>query len=182
MANCIGFYEFYARNSYFCDPSHICGNRENILEIAQQAFNFEYDGLMIESHCNPDKAWSDAKQQVTPERLSEIMKELVLRKSQSEDEYYLSTLKQLRDEIDETDFMIFENISQRMQISALIGELKKQHNVAIYQRERWQEIRENFESIGENLGLSKDFIKKLLDAIHQESIHQQNLILNKKTV
>ena len=178
----LDFMNFMPEIPILCDPSHICGNRENILEIAQQAFNFEYDGLMIESHCNPDKAWSDAKQQVTPERLSEIVKELVLRKSQSEDEYYLSTLRQLRDEIDETDFMIFENISQRMQISALIGELKKQHNVAIYQRERWQEIRENFESIGENLGLSKDFIKKLLDAIHQESIHQQNLILNKKTV
>ena len=178
----LDFMNFMPEIPILCDPSHICGNRENILEIAQQAFNFEYDGLMIESHCNPDKAWSDAKQQVTPERLSEIVKELVLRKSQSEDEYYLSTLRQLRDEIDETDFMIFENISQRMKISALIGELKKQHNVAIYQRERWQEIRENFESMGENLGLSKDFIKKLLDAIHQESIHQQNLILNKKTV
>lgn len=162
-----------------CDPSHICGNRENILDIAQQAFNFEYDGLMIESHCNPDKAWSDAKQQITPERLSEILKELILRKSQGEDEYYLSSLKQLRDEIDETDFVILEAIAQRMKISTLIGELKKQHNVAIYQRDRWQEIRENSETIGDKLGLSKDFIKKLLDAVHQESIQQQNLILNK---
>ena len=163
-----------------CDPSHICGNREGIFDVSQQAYNFEYDGLMIESHNNPDEAWSDAKQQITPERLLEILQKIELRKSDDEDALYHSNLSRLRNEIDENDQSILETIAQRMSISAQIGELKKEHNVAVFQPERWKQIRENSVKQGEKLGLSEEFIDKLVKAIHQESIQHQNLIMNKK--
>lgn len=163
-----------------CDPSHICGNREGIFEVSQQAFNFEYDGLMIESHCNPDEAWSDAKQQITPERLLEILKKIELRKSDDENAFYHSQLNRLRNEIDETDQAILEIIAQRMLISTQIGELKKEHNVAVFQPERWKQIRENSIKQGQLLGLSEEFIDKLIKALHQESIQQQNSIMNKE--
>jgi len=163
-----------------CDPSHICGNREGIFEVSQQAFNFEYDGLMVESHCNPDEAWSDAKQQITPERLLEILKKIELRKSDDENAFYHSQLNRLRNEIDETDQAILEIIAQRMLISTQIGELKKEHNVAVFQPERWKQIRENSIKQGQLLGLSEEFIDKLIKALHQESIQQQNSIMNKE--
>ncbi len=163
-----------------CDPSHICGNREGLFDVAQQAYNFEYDGLMIESHNNPDEAWSDAKQQITPERLLEILQKIELRKSDDEDALYHSNLNRLRNEIDETDQSLLETIAQRMSISTQIGELKKEHNVAVFQPERWKQIRENSVKQGEKLGLSEEFIDKLVKAIHQESIQHQNLIMNKK--
>lgn len=165
-----------------CDPSHICGNRDGIAEVAQLAFNFEYDGLMIETHCNPDCALSDANQQITPERLTEILKNLELRKSDDEDAIYHSKLRRLRAEIDETDQMIFDAISQRMNVSVQIGELKKEHNVAIYQAERWNQIRKQSIEKGAKLGLSEEFIEKLLNAIHQESINHQNLIMNQNNI
>ena len=163
-----------------CDPSHICGNREGIYDVAQQAFNFEYDGLMIETHSHPDEAWSDARQQITPERLLEILQKIELRKSDDEDAIYHSRLSLLRSEIDETDQNILENMAQRMAVSVQIGELKKEHNVAVYQPERWKHIRENAVKQGEKLGLSEEFIDKLLKAIHQESIQRQNRIMNKE--
>lgn len=161
-----------------CDPSHICGNREGIFDVAQQAFNFEYDGLMVESHNNPDEAWSDAKQQITPERLLEILKKLELRKSDDPDALYHSKLNRLRNEIDESDQSIIEIIAQRMQVATQIGELKKEHNVAVFQPERWKSIRENAVKQGTKMGLSEEFIDKLVKAIHQESIQHQNLIMN----
>lgn len=161
-----------------CDPSHICGNRENLLDVAQQAFNFEYDGLMLETHCNPDEAWSDAQQQITPERLDEILSTLVVRNSDNKDELYLANLERLRLEIDESDQLILDAIAQRMQLSNQIGDLKKEHNVAIYQPERWKQIWENTERIGEQLGLSHEFIEGFLKAIHQESIQRQHAIFN----
>ncbi len=163
-----------------CDPSHICGNREGIFDVSQQAYNFEYDGLMIETHNNPDEAWSDAKQQVTPERLKEILQKIELRKSDDEDALYHMNLARLRNEIDENDQSLLDNIAQRMLISNKIGELKKEHNVAVFQPERWKQIRENSVKQGEKLGLSEEFIDKLIRAIHQESIQHQNLIMNKE--
>lgn len=165
-----------------CDPSHICGKRDGIFEVAQLAFNFEYDGLMIETHSNPDCALSDAKQQVTPERLNEILKNLELRKSDNSNSIYHSNLNRLRDEIDETDQMILDAISQRMSISALIGELKKEHNIAIFQAERWSQIRKQTIERGAKLGLSEEFIDSLLKAIHLESVNQQNKIMNKNHI
>lgn len=163
-----------------CDPSHICGKRDGIAEVAQLAFNFEYDGLMIETHHNPDCALSDAQQQVSPERLSEILKGLKVRKSDDEDAIYHANLQRLRGEIDETDQSILDAISQRMSISAQIGELKKEHNVAIFQNERWSQIRNQAIEKGAELGLSEEFIDMLLKAIHQESINHQNLIMNQR--
>ncbi len=163
-----------------CDPSHICGNREGIFEVAQQAYNFEYDGLMIESHNHPDEAWSDAKQQITPERLLEILKKIELRKSDDEDAIYHMKINHLRNEIDETDQGILDAVAQRMKIASQIGELKKEHNVAVFQPERWKQIRENSVKLGDKLGLSEEFIDKLVRAIHQESILHQNQIMNKE--
>lgn len=163
-----------------CDPSHICGNREGIYDVSQQAYNFEYDGLMIETHNNPDEAWSDASQQITPERLLEILQQLELRKSDDQDAVYNSRLNRLRNEIDEADQNIIETIAQRMNVSVQIGELKKEHNVAVFQPERWKAIRENAVKQGERLNLSEEFIDKLIKAIHQESIQHQNQIMNKE--
>ncbi|MBA5629417.1 bifunctional 3-deoxy-7-phosphoheptulonate synthase/chorismate mutase type II [Moheibacter lacus] len=163
-----------------CDPSHICGNREGIFDVSQQAYNFEYDGLMIESHHQPDEAWSDAKQQITPDRLLEILRKIELRKSDDEDAFYHSKINHLRNEIDETDQGILETIAQRMKIASQIGELKKEHNVAVFQPDRWKQIKDNSVQQGEKLGLSEEFIDKLVRAIHQESISHQNQIMNKE--
>ncbi|MDD3771176.1 MAG: bifunctional 3-deoxy-7-phosphoheptulonate synthase/chorismate mutase type II [Weeksellaceae bacterium] len=161
-----------------CDPSHICGNRTGLFEVAQQAFNFNYDGLMIETHNNPDDAWSDAEQQITPERLTEILGQLQLRKKDDEDSFYHSDLSHLRSEIDEADQIILETMANRMSISSQIGKLKKAHNVALFQPERWKQILENAIKQGETLNLSEEFIVKLVRAIHQESIQHQNKIMN----
>ena len=163
-----------------CDPSHICGNREGLFDVSQQAFNFEYDGLMIETHCNPDEAWSDAAQQITPARLKEILVDLELRQSDDPDSIYKAGIDNLRHQIDELDSSILDTISQRMKVANAIGNLKKEHNVAVFQPERWKKIKENSVKAGATLGLSEDFIDKLLQAIHQESVAQQNKIMIKK--
>lgn len=163
-----------------CDPSHICGNREGLFDVAQMAFNFEFAGLMIETHPNPDDAWSDAKQQITPETLSGMLDRLVLRKSDDQDALYHSNLDRLRNEIDETDQIILDAVAQRMAVSAEIGRLKKEHNVAVFQRERWGQILEKAIKLGEKLGLSEEFIDELIKAIHQESIRHQNSIMKKE--
>lgn len=160
-----------------CDPSHICGNREGIFDVAQQAFNFKFEGLMIEAHNDPDNAWSDAKQQITPARLLEILQKLELRKSDDEDSIYHSRLDALRHEIDESDSSLLETIAHRMKIATQIGELKKEHNVAVFQPDRWSQIKEKAVSEGSKMGLSEEFVEKLLKAIHQESIAQQNKIM-----
>lgn len=163
-----------------CDPSHICGNREGLFDVAQQAFNFEYDGLMIETHCEPDKAWSDAQQQITPERLKQLLSNLELRKSNDTDAFYHNQLERLRSAIDEADQQILDAIAQRMQVSSQIGELKKQHNVALFQPDRWKQIRENTIQLGGKYGLSEEFIDRFLTAIHQESIQHQSKIVSPK--
>lgn len=164
-----------------CDPSHICGNREGLAEVAQLAYNFEYDGLMIETHCNPDLAWSDAEQQLTPEKLAELISSLELRKSDDEDSIYHSNLIRMRSEIDETDQEILEAVIKRMQIYSQIGELKKEHNVAVFQPERWRQIRQKAVEQGVKLGLSDEFIDNLINAIHLESIRYQNQIMVQNT-
>ena len=163
-----------------CDPSHICGNREGLFDVSQQAFNFEYDGLMIETHCNPDEAWSDAAQQITPARLKEILVDLELRQSDDPDAIYKTGIDNLRHQIDELDSSILDTIAQRMKVANAIGNLKKEHNVAVFQPERWKQIQENAVKAGASLGLSEDFIDKLLQALHQESVAQQNNIMIKK--
>ena len=160
------------------DPSHICGNREGIFDVSQTALDLKMDGLIIETHCNPDKAWSDAQQQITPSRLVEIMEALKVRKPRFEQEASLSKLSALRKEINAKDEQLLETLSERMQIVENIGKAKKESNVAVLQNARWNEILGKVVEIGEGQGLSKIFIEKIFKAIHQESIAHQEEIIN----
>lgn len=160
------------------DPSHICGNREGIFDVSQTALDLKMDGLIIETHCNPDKAWSDAQQQITPARLVEIMEELKVRKPRFEREESLSKLNALRKEINAKDEQLLETLSERMQIVENIGKAKKDSNVAVLQNTRWNEILVKVIEKGEEQGLSKNFIEKIFKAIHQESIAHQEDIIN----
>jgi len=159
------------------DPSHICGNREGIFDVSQTALDLKFDGLMIETHCDPDEAWSDAKQQIKPARLIEIMNELKVRKPRFEKEESVAKLNALRKEINAKDDQLLETLSERMQIVDNIGKAKKESNVAVLQNTRWQEILHKVTDKGEEHGLSKLFIEKIFKAIHQESISHQEKIL-----
>ncbi len=160
------------------DPSHICGNRSGIFDVSQTALDLKMDGLMIETHCHPDEAWSDAKQQIKPERLMEIMTELKVRKPRFEREESLSKLNALRKEINAKDEQLLETLSERMEIVENIGKAKKESNVAVLQNARWNEILGNVVEKGETQGLSKIFIERIFKAIHQESIAHQEQIIN----
>ncbi len=160
------------------DPSHICGRRDILLDVAQKAIDLDYDGLMIESHIDPDMAWSDAKQQVTPERLSEMLGEIVWRKEDVNSEEFHAALEKLRQQINHLDDELMQVLGQRMKIAEKIGEYKKQNNITILQTNRWNEILERAFAKGEKLGLTKEFITKYFDAVHMESINRQNRIMN----
>jgi len=160
------------------DPSHICGNRTGIFDVSQTALDLKMDGLIIETHCHPDKAWSDAKQQIKPKRLVEIMNELKVRKPQFEGKESLSKLHALRNEINAKDEQLLETLSERMQIVENIGKAKKESNVAVLQNSRWNEILDKVVEKGETQGLSKIFIERIFKAIHQESIAHQEHIIN----
>lgn len=161
-----------------CDPSHITGRRDMIQKVSQQALDLNYDGLMIETHCDPDNAWSDAAQQVTPQQLKEICKNLVVRKKTEEGYEFNQKLDRLRVNIDEYDSKILELLGKRMKVSEEIGALKREENVALLQNHRWTEILEKMKVSGAELGLSEEFIQLLFKAIHQESIGHQEKILN----
>jgi len=163
----------------FCDPSHITGDRNAIAEISQQALDLNYEGLMLETHINPDDAWSDAQQQITPETLKIILSNLKTRKEIDDDFDFVSKLAKLRLQIDETDEKILDIIGKRMQIVEVIGNLKRDKNVAILQQQRWQEILNRMLVIGKEKGLNEDFVIHLFKAIHQESIWHQGKIINK---
>ena len=160
------------------DPSHICGNRTGIFDVSQTALDLKMDGLIIETHCHPDKAWSDAKQQIKPKRLVEIMNQLKVRKPRFEREESLSKLNALRNEINAKDEQLLETLSERMQIVENIGKAKKESNVAVLQNARWNEILDKVVEKGETQGLSKIFIERIFKAIHQESIDHQERIIN----
>lgn len=157
-----------------CDPSHIGGKRELIAPISQQAMDLNFDGLIIESHCNPDKALSDAGQQVTPEALEYILSKLVLR------DITLSTesLNDLRKQIDNLDDELMEVLSKRMRIAREIGVYKKEHNMTILQTSRYDQILNDRLAQGEHLGLSSEFMSRVLKSIHEESIRHQVNIMN----
>ncbi|WP_017732299.1 prephenate dehydrogenase [Nafulsella turpanensis] len=161
-----------------CDPSHICGNRELLAEVSQQAMDLNYTGLMIESHISPEKALSDAKQQVKPERLAQIINELVLREGYEGKVLVDDTLQGLRNQVDQCDSEIFTMLSQRMQVVESIGQYKKKNKLTILQTSRWNDILEQSFARGEKLGLSRDFIEKYLKAVHQESINHQSAVMN----
>lgn len=162
-----------------CDPSHITGRRDMIQEVSQQALDLNYDGLIIETHIDPDNAWSDAAQQVTPTVLKQIFYDLRVRKETDEADDYTMRMNKLRTQIDEFDSKILEILGGRMKIADQIGALKKEKNVAILQNKRWQEILDKMIAEGSQKGLSEDFIVQLFKAIHQESIDHQEKIINK---
>lgn len=162
------------------DPSHICGNRENILNVSQMALDLQFDGLMIETHYDPDNAWSDAKQQITPKRLNEITTLLKVRKSSFEKENSLKKLEVLRDEINDIDASLIRLLANRMAVSKKIANEKKARNVAILQPERWNELLKKRILKGENIGLDANFMEKIYKAIHQESIKIQEDVISKE--
>lgn len=160
------------------DPSHICGNRDGLFDVAQKAIDLDYDGLIIEAHIDPDNAWSDAKQQVTPERLKEMLETIVWRKEGKDNSALQAGLETLRQQINHLDDEMLQILSQRMKIADKIGEYKKENNVTILQTNRWQEILDKMMAKGEKLGLSNDFIMKYLDAVHLESINHQKKVMD----
>ncbi len=164
-----------------CDPSHMTGKRAMIAETSQQALDLNYDGLMIETHPDPDNAWSDAAQQVTPAMLAEILSGLIVRNPMDDSDFFVRELSKLRSQIDEFDSKIIEVLGKRMRIADKIGALKEERNVAVLQPKRWREVLDRMTSEGSELNLSSEFIHRLFQAIHQESItHQQNVISSKK--
>ncbi len=160
------------------DPSHICGRRDILMEVAQKAIDLDFDGLMIESHIDPDAAWSDAKQQVTPERLVEMLDQIKWRKEDVPSETFHAALDKFREQINHIDDELMQLLGQRMQIADKIGEYKKNNSVTILQTNRWNQILEKAFGKGDKLGLSQEFITRYLDAVHMESINRQNKIMN----
>ena len=163
-----------------CDPSHISGKRDLIQAVSQKAFDLTFNGLIIESHIDPDNALSDVKQQVTPDQLNKILKGLVLRDVESTNLEFQHTIEELRTKIDYFDDQILDLLENRMKVSDNIGEYKKKNKIAILQSNRWDEILNTAQEKGDRTGLSKRFIEKIYKAIHEESIQHQNIIMNAK--
>jgi chorismate mutase len=160
-----------------CDPSHICGNRERLSEVSQKAMDLNYDGIIIESHCDPSVAMSDASQQLTPNALNDLLKNLILRNPEATNGS-LVTLEELRSEIDKIDDNILDIFEKRMKIAEQIGSYKKENNIAILQTKRWDQILTKRRLMGEKKGLSAEFIDIIFRAIHQESINHQTKVMN----
>ena len=160
------------------DPSHITGKRDMIFEVSQTALDLNFDGLMIETHFDPEKAWSDAAQQVTPDTLKQIMEDLKVRKQTNTEEEYQKSLNNLRAQITVADNQLVALLGKRMKVADQIGGLKKEKNVAVLQSKRWNEILGNMILEGETKGLSEEFVLKMFKAIHQESINHQEKVIN----
>ena len=158
-----------------CDPSHIGGRRDLIAPLCQQAMDLGADGLIVESHCDPDKAWSDAKQQVTPDVLDYILSLLVIR----DDTVTTEGISQLRKQIDELDNQVMDVLAKRMRVCREIGQYKKEHNMTVLQAQRYNEILDKRGAQGSLCGMDAEFIKKIYEAIHEESVRQQIEIINK---
>ncbi len=158
-----------------CDPSHMGGRRDLIAPLSQQAMDLGFEGLMIESHCNPDCAWSDAKQQVLPEVLDFILDRLVVREEMEVTE----SITQLRKQIDELDNQLMDLLTKRMRVSREIAEYKKLHNMTVVQTTRYSEILDKRATQGSLCGMSPDFIRDIYEHIHEESVRQQLGIMNK---
>ena len=160
------------------DPSHICGRRDCIENVAQTALDLQFDGLMIETHHTPDEAWSDAKQQITPSVLHDIITRLVVRSKTFKDKKAIDKLEILREEINEIDKQLIQTLSERMEIVKKIALAKKERNVAVLQTERWQEVINKMTLVAEKANLDVKFVKRLFKEVHQESIRQQEGIIN----
>lgn len=160
------------------DPSHITGRRDLIEPVSQKALDLDFNGLMIESHCNPDKALSDAKQQITPEVLQGIKERLVLRDSKTDNPVFTDRLEELRETIDSIDSKLIGVLSKRMQVCEEIGQCKKDNNITILQQARWDKVVNNRLEKGTDKGLTEEFMKDLYDSIHKESIRHQMKVMN----
>ena len=158
-----------------CDPSHIGGRRELIAPLCQQAMDLGFDGLIVESHCDPDKAWSDASQQVTPDVLDYILSLLVIRDEHTTTE----GIQTLRKQIDELDNQIMDLLSKRMRVCREIGQYKKEHNMTVLQANRYNEILSKRGVQGSLLGMGQEFVARVFESIHEESVRQQIEIINK---
>jgi len=161
-----------------CDPSHICGNRTLLQQVSQKSIDLDFDGLMIESHIDPDNAWSDAKQQLTPAKWNEMMDALIWRSEDTNVQEFNTALIHLREQINQVDDELLTLIGQRMKLADRIGSYKKENNITILQTNRWNDILLRAYNKGEQLGLSKEFIVRYFDAVHIESINHQNKIMN----
>ena len=161
-----------------CDPSHIGGTRELIEPLSQKALDMNMAGLMIETHLTPNEAWSDAKQQITPEKLNEILSTLVVREKDIGNADFLSKLDTLRTKIDDSDQKLLEILAGRFKIISEIGQYKKENNTTILQSDRWFEILKNRKESGSELGINEEFIDSLLKLIHKESVLLQTKIMN----
>jgi chorismate mutase len=160
------------------DPSHICGRRDILHDVAQKAIDLDFDGLIIESHIDPDNAWSDAKQQITPEQLGDLIGSIIWRKEDINSEELHAAMEKMRTQINQLDDELMQLLGQRMKVADKIGQYKKDNNITILQTNRWNAILERAFSKGETLGLSREFITKYFDAVHMESINHQNRIMN----
>ena len=156
-----------------CDPSHISGKREYIQEVSQQAMDLGFDGLIIEAHCSPDCAWSDKAQQVTPQGLAYICRNLVIRETNATTE----SLTELRSQIDKLDDELLELLSRRMRVSRDIGQYKKEHNMPVLQAQRYGELLTRRADQAVRMGMDREFMRSVLQAIHEESIRQQMAVL-----
>ena len=167
----------YPQLAFFADPSHMAGDRKYLLELSQRAMDLGLDGLMVESHCTPDQAWSDARQQLTPASLQNLLESLVIRDNTSDNEAYKEGIDALRTRIDVIDENLLKLLKDRMDVSRRIGQYKKEHNVAILQAGRWEQLLSDMVERGAQLGLSEASIRAIMTAIHDESVRVQNAIL-----
>lgn len=163
--------------AFICDSSHICGSRELLYDVSQKALDLSYDGIMLEVHPNPNEAWSDPAQQLTPVAYKEMKSKLKYRQSTTDDADFLDSLEALRGQIDEIDDEILALLEARMKLSDGIGMFKKRNNIAILQTTRWGEILETGIAKGKRKGLSEELISGVLKAVHQESINRQHKIM-----
>jgi chorismate mutase len=163
-----------------CDPNHICGRRNILRDVSQKAIDLDFDGLMIETHIDPDNAWTDKKQQVSPALLDELLQSIVWRNERTDAQTFNTALEALREQINQVDYELLELLSRRMKISEEIGKYKKNNKITILQTARWNEILQKEIARGAALGLSPDFIKQYLEAVHLESINHQNDVMNKQ--
>ncbi len=159
------------------DPSHICGNRHMLYDVSQKAMDLNFDGLIIETHVTPDEAWSDAKQQITPADLQNLLARLVFREEGDLDA--MMNLAELREQIDKLDDKLIQIFEKRMKVVEEIGKHKKENNITVLQSHRWDDIVRNRVNLGSRKGLSEEFIMKVFQAIHQESINKQMVVMNK---
>ena len=157
----------------FCDNSHICGNRIDLKYIAQFALDLNYDGLMTEIHCDPDNAWSDAHQQITPAAYGQLISELVFKRDTTDDREFLDRLDALRKQMDEIDREVLDLLAKRMALSEAIGIHKQDKNISVFQLSRWNEILQKAKELGMRHGLSEGFVAQFMSAVHQESISKQ---------